>query len=337
MAGIESLVAGAAFMVPSALLQGVVAWGQQKQLSKEQKAEAAQLKINIEAIQKEIDANKIDMTEAMGRIDTLIDTLGGSLRTAMEAQLDTTVVNLQGQLSDAIAASERQLEKARGTLTEEQEKIRQAQADQLKEMRQSLESSREQIRQQMVQRRLGGSEAAQAAGRKSEEVETQATTKMQKQAGETEAEFAKRIAQMESEAGFQRGQLTSETQRQIAAARTGGAANIAQALTGLGLQGEAMKQPLAAEQRAFRTSGMQNIWSLQNLASGLSEAAKRSPWTAGLSGLASGLGGGMAQIGGALMGQAGAGGKTVQPAAATPAAGGMSQEEQENLVNWFRF
>jgi hypothetical protein len=96
----------------------------------EKKAQAAQMRRNVELLQGEVERGEIELGEALKRIDTLIGTAKGEIKEVMENQVNLATKQIKDQYREGLA------------------------------------TTMQNIRQELGQRGLAGSEFAQAARRK---------------------------------------------------------------------------------------------------------------------------------------------------------------------------
>ena len=95
----------------SGLLSGITGYYQSKNASAEAKAQAQQLSNNIKQLQGLVSENRIDMQEALKRIDTMIESTSGDLKKQMEKQLDIYSKNLQRQYTQGLNTIQNNLAK----------------------------------------------------------------------------------------------------------------------------------------------------------------------------------------------------------------------------------
>jgi len=84
------------------LIGGITGYMESEAISKAQKAQADQIRRNIQQIKDLIQENKIDMKEALKRIDTIINTSKGEIKKIMEEQVDAVVKDMQKSFQDWI-------------------------------------------------------------------------------------------------------------------------------------------------------------------------------------------------------------------------------------------
>jgi hypothetical protein len=256
----------------STIVGAVAGYASKKAKDKAASAQANTLLKNIQAIKGQVDNNEKDINSAMAEIDTMIGSVSSSLKTDIENNINLSVKNIQGQLADSLAAQQNQLDQLKGTLTDEQEKARQSYSDQ-------ISAARENLRKTMVQRRMPN----KAFSAKLEEQYGNTTQKMQE-------DLTKKLTGAQQQADFAKQQMTNEAGRQVASATQAGMSDLTRTMAGLQQQGFNQKQGLAAENRAYKSEALQNIWQLQNTADSLNASANSGALADILGGAASGLG-----------------------------------------------
>lgn len=275
-------------------------WISGAQRSKEQKAQALQLKDNMERIREMYIGDpdrgiaptvQADYDKAMALIDSNMSQITGSLKGAMEQQLAITTQNIQGQLQSAIDAETFKLERYKANLTDEQERARKAYLEQLQGYRRSIQEQVRGVQSALTQRRLGPeSEVTQAMLGRAQEQQVATEKQMGEKRSEEEQQFAKSLQQAQETSSFAMGQAAAEAARQEAAARGQMIGALAGAQAQLGTQALGMQQGLLGEQRQFKFQGMQDIMQLGNMATSLEAAAGAGPWGDIFKGLSSGAG-----------------------------------------------
>ena len=90
----EMLVAGGLI---NAIFNGIGSYYEQSQRNKELDAQARALEQSAKEIQKAIDEGKIDIQEAIKRIDTLVSNTKGKLKQILERQINRAAIDLNKQ------------------------------------------------------------------------------------------------------------------------------------------------------------------------------------------------------------------------------------------------
>jgi hypothetical protein len=146
---------------------GITNYLQQKEISRQKKAEAQQLRNNMKRLEEEIKRGEVEMGDALQRIDTLISTTKGELKNVMETQVNLAVDDIKKQYSGA------------------------------------LREAMQNIRSGLATRRLLGSEAGTAATRRTtKEVEAQAERNIATLRERAAAEIAGQMSKLSLEGGL---------------------------------------------------------------------------------------------------------------------------------------